>query len=261
MGRRVRWISVHCSGQGKYILLGSVLVFLVLLYSDVGLMKYYLEGCLQVFSVETVQNTAPEAVQGSVSEQGTETVTAEKFVALTFDDGPHPVYTRKLLEGLRERGVVATFFVTGSNLAKHEDMVEEMIADGHLIGNHTYHHVQLTTLKREDAIAEIQRTNQIIEAMTGKTVEYIRPPYGCWDEAVMAEVGDMTIVLWNIDPYDWRDKNAQRICQFVMSRVKNGDIILLHDIYASSVEAALMIVDQLQAQGYCFVTVNELTVD
>ncbi len=255
MKHPARWISVHCTKRGRYVLLGSVLVLAILLYADVGLMRYYLSGCLSVFSVPVSTDDIPDILPEDISGE------KDKFVALTFDDGPHPVYTQKLLEGLQERGVVATFFVAGCNLEKHPELLQEMIAGGHLVGNHTYHHVQLTKLNREDAVKEIQMANELIESVTGKAVEYIRPPYGCWDEAVMTEVGDMTIVLWNVDPYDWRTKNAQSIYRNVMSHVKNGDIILLHDIYESSVDAALMIVDELLAQGYRFVTVNELTVD
>ncbi len=183
-----------------------------------------------------------------------------KHIALTFDDGPHPRYTEKLLDGLAERGVKATFFVTGANAEKYPEIVRRMQEEGHLIGNHTYHHVQLTAANGEKFREEIISTNEIIKEITGQDTEYIRPPYGCWNKKYEDEL-NMFPVLWSIDPRDWCSDDVDCIVRNTVGKIKEGDIILMHDQYKSSITAALEIVDQLQDQGYEFVTVEEMLLD
>lgn len=183
-----------------------------------------------------------------------------KRVALTFDDGPHPYYTQQLLDGLKERGVCATFFVTGEHASLHPDIIERMAQEGHLIGNHTYSHMQLTSSNREEFKQELLKTNEVITGITGQEVVYVRPPYGSWDKKFETEI-NMFPVLWNVDPLDWCSDNVACITDKVVSKVEENDIILMHDYYASSVTAALKIVDELQAQGYVFVTVEEILFD
>lgn len=183
-----------------------------------------------------------------------------KRVAITFDDGPHPYYTQQLLDGLKERDVHATFFVTGENAALYPEMIERMAQDGHLIGNHTYSHIQLTAKNRETFKQELIKTNEVITGITGEEVVYVRPPYGSWDKSLEKEI-NMFPVLWNVDPLDWCSDNVSCITENVVSKVKENDIILMHDYYASSVTAALKIIDELQEKGYLFVTVEELLFD
>lgn len=184
----------------------------------------------------------------------------EKRIAITFDDGPHRLYTPKLLDGLKERGIHATFFLVGENIGNNEALVKRMAEEGHLIGNHTFSHVQLTKMKKEDACREVQQTNERICAVTGAPVLYIRPPYGSWNDELQAEI-PMTVTLWNLDSEDWKSQNTGKIVELVESEAKEGSIILLHDIFDTSVEAALRIVDDLTVQGYTFVTVDELLLD
>lgn len=183
-----------------------------------------------------------------------------KRVALTFDDGPHPTYTEPLLDGLKERGVKATFFVTGQNAALHPDIIKRMHEDGHLIGNHTYSHIQLTKSNRETFKQELVKTNEVLQEITGDEVLYVRPPYGAWDKKLETEL-NMFPILWSIDPLDWCTSNASCITQAVLKKVSENDIILMHDYYKPSVEAALMVVDELQKQGYEFVTVDKILFD
>ncbi len=183
-----------------------------------------------------------------------------KRVALTFDDGPHPVYTEPLLDGLKERGVKATFFVTGQNAAIHPDIIRRMHDEGHLIGNHTYTHIELTKSNRETFKQELVKTNNVIQEITGEEVLYVRPPYGAWDKKLETEL-NMFPILWSIDPLDWCTSNSSCIAQAVIKKVGENDIILMHDYYKTSVEAALMIVDELQKQGYEFVTVDKILFD
>lgn len=181
-------------------------------------------------------------------------------IALTFDDGPHPVYTEQLLDGLKDRGVVATFFVTGEHAELHPDIIKRMQDEGHLIGNHTYTHIQLTKSNREKFKQELVKTNEVLQEITGEEVLYVRPPYGVWDKKLETEL-NMFPILWSIDPLDWRTTNSSRITQTVVKKVGENDIILMHDYYKTSVDAALMIVDELQKQGYEFVTVDKLLFD
>lgn len=181
-------------------------------------------------------------------------------VALTFDDGPHPVYTEKLLDGLKKRGVKATFFVTGEHAELHPEIIKRMYDEGHLIGNHTYSHIQLTEANREQFKDELIQTNEILHDITGDEIQYVRPPYGSWDKKFETDL-NMFPVLWNVDPLDWCTANTSRVANTVLGEVSDNDIILLHDYYDTSVEAALIVVDELTKKGYEFVTVDKILFD
>ncbi|MEG1847687.1 MAG: polysaccharide deacetylase family protein [Lachnospiraceae bacterium] len=181
-------------------------------------------------------------------------------ICLTFDDGPSPVYTKQLLDGLAERGVVATFFVTGKNVDLYPKIIKRMQDEGHLIGNHTYHHTQLTAVNADSFETEITRTNASIRKVTGEETIFIRPPYGSWDKKYEKKL-NMFPVLWTIDPLDWCSTDADCVARKVVTKVRENDIILLHDCYDSSVKAAFLIVDELKKQGYEFVTVDEILFD
>lgn len=183
-------------------------------------------------------------------------------VALTFDDGPSPTCTPLLLDGLKDRGVKATFFVVGENLESEEGkaIVARMESEGHLIGNHTYRHVDLSLLNHEEAKRELDMTFLLIRQATGKDTPWIRPPFGALPEG-WKEEDDALFVKWTVDPLDWTTEDSGLVVDRVMAEVEEGDIILLHDCYKSSVEAALRIVDLLQEEGYRFVTVDELLME
>ena len=183
-----------------------------------------------------------------------------KYIALTFDDGPSRKYTPILLDGLKERGVHATFFLMGKNIEGEEDIVKRMSEEGHLIGNHSYEHIQLTKAGAKAVCEAVEHTQEQIEAITGKRPEYIPPPNGDWNEELEEEIG-MTPVLWSLDSLDWKLKDTGKIIRQVLKDVKDGDIILLHDIFPSSVEAALELIDILQKEGYVFVTADELLIE
>lgn len=187
-------------------------------------------------------------------------VARENYVAITFDDGPQYKTTMQLLDGLRERDVTATFFLVGEKIEERKEVVQRMQEDGHLIGNHTYSHIDLNSVSIDKALEEINKTNQLIYDITGVMPAYIRPPFGNWSSR-MEEKISMTPVLWTVDPCDWNTKNVGNVVDCVVKNTKNGDIILMHDIYETSVVAALEIVDRLKAQGYVFVTVDQLILD
>lgn len=217
-------------------------------------------GMLCLWAVGKRQDTtAPASQEVSTGKIAGEEDVA-KNIALTFDDGPHPRYTEQLLDGLKERNVVATFFVTGENAQNYPNIIRREQEEGHLIGNHTYSHIQLTSGNRETFREELVKTNEILENITGEKVSFVRPPYGSWDKSFEKEL-NMFPVLWNIDPLDWCSHNAECIAAKVVEKAGDGDIILMHDYYDTSVTAALEVVDVLQKRGFQFVTVEEILFD
>ncbi len=207
-----------------------------------------------------LQRTQGDNVMGGKPQENAQERQEEKKIALTFDDGPHPQYTEQLLDGLKERGVHATFFVTGEHAQLHPDVIRRMQEEGHLIGNHTYSHIQLTSSNRESFKQELIATNEILEEITGEEVEFVRPPYGSWDKSFEKEL-NMFPVLWTVDPLDWCSQNVSCITEKIMGNVGENDIILMHDYYDTSVTAALKVVDELLEEGYTFVTVDEIMFD
>lgn len=183
-----------------------------------------------------------------------------KRVALTFDDGPNPDYTEELLQGLEERNVHATFFLLGAQVEKYPDIVKDIYDGGNLIGTHSYEHVNLGNLTDEAACAQVEKTNEAIARITGSSPEYIRPPFGSWKCNLDQEM-QMIEVLWDVDPRDWATSNTAAVVEHVVSKVEEDDIILLHDASESSVKAAFQIIDELQSEGYEFVTVDELILE
>ena len=183
--------------------------------------------------------------------------TEEKRIALTFDDGPHPIYTAKLLEGLKERGVVATFFVTGANAKLYPELILQMREDGHTIGNHTYHHVQLSQVGEAVFLKELEETNLVLEGILQEEVQYVRPPFGEWNKSIEKEI-DMFPVLWDIDPLDWCTESATKVAKRVLDQSEDNRIVLLHDGYETTIAATFQIIDTLIEEGYQFVSVDEI---
>lgn len=179
----------------------------------------------------------------------------EKYIALTFDDGPRRGTTDRLLDGLRERGASATFFLVGEELEGQEDLVRRMAAEGHQIGNHTWSHVRLE--QSVDLAAEVECTGKALGEILGGGDYWLRPPYGLVAPELEPQI-TVPMVKWSVDPRDWESRNADKAAQAILSAAGPNSIVLLHDIYPSSVDAALRVVDALQAEGYWFVTVEEL---
>lgn len=197
-----------------------------------------------------------------------ESRTSLKLVALTFDDGPYPPYTGQILDVLKERQVPATFFVIGQNAAKYPDIIRRIAAEGHQLGNHTYNHVDLLKLDRQAIITEIAQTNKVIADAVGYAPHVMRPPHGFRDAVVMDAMAEyqLKVVEWSVSSRDWVNPGAEVIAERVLGKVKNGSVILLHDgdgIAAAlpreqTVIATRIIIDKLAAQGYKFVTVDEI---
>ena len=184
-------------------------------------------------------------------------VTEAPVVALTFDDGPRRETTSLLLDGLARRGVHATFFVVGDRLTGQEDILLRMAEEGHQVGIHSRSHKVLEGLNREMISAEVDSVRETLARLLGAEDFMLRPPYGFYNDDLCRWAG-MPIVLWSVDPEDWSDHDVERQTAEILSRVKDGDIILLHDIYYASVETALQVTDALLKAGYRLVTVEEL---
>ena len=181
-----------------------------------------------------------------------------KYVALTFDDGPSGRFTRRLLAGLEERQVQATFFLCGYRLEIYPELAKQIHDAGHEIGLHGYSHTDMATLSRKDLQKEIRDTRALLPA--GCEATLLRPPGGSSTPQLeqIAEQEDLAILMWSVDPRDWAVHDAAAVEAAVISQVQDGDIILLHDLSHSSVDAALAIIDRLQKEDFQFVTVSQL---
>lgn len=178
------------------------------------------------------------------------------MVALTFDDGPGP-YTDRLLNTLEKYKAKATFFLVGQNISNYSSVVKRAYRLGCEIGSHTYSHPMLTNLSDSGIQSEMNRTNSLIKSATGKNATVMRPPYGDCSSRVLANL-TVPAIMWSIDTRDWEHRNPSRTISITMSRVKDGSIILMHDIHRPSVEAAESLIPMLQQKGYQLVTVSEL---
>ncbi len=187
-------------------------------------------------------------------------VTRQPVVAMTFDDGPHPELTPKLLDLLKSKNIRATFYVIGQNVAAYPDIVKRIVAEGHEIGNHTYTHPALSKSSASRVQTEIEKTNAAIFSAAGVAPKTMRPPYGATNASVNKRLADdynLSVIMWSVDPLDWKYRNAGRVSSEI-SKAKAGDIILAHDIHASTVAAMDEAFNNLQAKGLRFVTVSEL---
>lgn len=211
-----------------------------------------------VFSVPCPGTAVRLRAGGPVAEAGADAqLPADKLIAITFDDGPRRNTTERLLDGLQERGASATFFLIGKQIEGNEDLVRRMQAEGHQVGSHTWNHVRLQGVSRETLQREVGRTEETLEALLGGGPYWLRPPYGAVD-AADRELLQVPMIKWSIDPRDWEKLNTAQVKAAVLENAAPNQIILLHDIYDTSVDAALEIVDTLQGEGYRFVTVQEL---
>ena len=186
------------------------------------------------------------------------------FVALTFDDGPSE-YTVQLLDALSNRAVALTFFTTGTEVNAYPHIANRIVQEGHEIACHAYSHSYLTELTADEIRAELANSRDAIYTATGVFPALHRPPYSSYDSLVrsIAEEFGMPLILWNVDTIDWRDRDVELILSRIInfrgySMVQSGDIILMHDTLPTTVDAALIIIDKLQEQGFQFVTVSQL---
>lgn len=181
-----------------------------------------------------------------------------KYIALTFDDGPSGRFTSALLEGLEERNVHATFFLCGYRLENYEELAERIRSGGHEIGLHGYSHDPMSDMTVSAISSELKRTKDLLPEDC--LINVMRTPGGSITKSVRtaAKENGVAIIHWSVDPLDWATDDAGLIQRRVLEQVSDGDIILMHDMSDSSVQAALALVDQLTDQGYQFLTVSQL---
>lgn len=183
-----------------------------------------------------------------------------KYLALTFDDGPSGRFTDRLLQGLEERNARATFFLCGYRLELYPDYPEKILSGGHEIGLHGYSHDPMNKMSPSALEKELDETDKLLFDSTGRHFSLLRPPGGQSTKAVEAAAAqrNLSLILWSVDPKDWATSDKNLIEKRVLSQVSDGDIILLHDMSDSSVDAALSLVTKLQQKGYVFLTVSQL---
>lgn len=181
---------------------------------------------------------------------------SKKMIALTFDDGPN-YNTSKVIDVLNKYDIKATFFVLGSRAINNKDILKKMADSGMEIGNHTYNHLLLTKYDENKIRSEIEDTSEVIYNATKKRPKLLRPSYGSVNNKIK-KVANMPIIIWDIDTLDWKYHNSKRITSRIVNKVRDGDIILMHDIYSASLNALSNIIPILQDNGYEFVTIDEL---
>lgn len=181
----------------------------------------------------------------------------KKLIAFTFDDGPSYIGTNKLLDNLDKYNARVTFFVLGSRVNNYKDTLTKAYKMGNTIGSHTYSHSNLLKLDNYSVIDEIKKTNEAIKNITGSETIYLRPPYGNINSDIK-NISNMYTILWDLDTEDWKYKDKDRIADYIVSNAHDGAIVLLHDLYETSVDGALLAMERLEKEGYAFVTIDEM---
>jgi peptidoglycan/xylan/chitin deacetylase (PgdA/CDA1 family) len=183
------------------------------------------------------------------------------YIALTFDDGPHPTLTPKLLDLLAARHIPATFFVIGENVAEHPDIVMRAAREGHEIGSHTWSHPNLAKMSDDTVRRQLRQTEDAIVSATGRKPTLVRPPYGSLTARQKRWIHDQfgyEVILWDVDPLDWKRPGPTIVCNRIVKETRAGSIVLAHDIHSGTIAAMPAVLDQLEAKGFQFVTVSEL---
>jgi len=181
------------------------------------------------------------------------------MVALTFDDGPS-IYTSRILDSLEANGGKATFFMVGNRMGSYQSTVKRMVEMGCEPASHTWNHSYITKLSAGDLIANLNQVDETLNSIAGVKTIIMRPPGGYINDASKAALAQKGVpaIMWSIDTLDWKTKNAQNTVNVVLGSVKDGDIVLMHDLYEASADAAAVLIPELTARGYQLVTVSEL---
>jgi peptidoglycan-N-acetylglucosamine deacetylase len=183
------------------------------------------------------------------------------YVAMTFDDGPHATNTPRLLDMLKQRGIKATFFVVGQCAQEYPQIMKRIVAEGHEVASHSWSHPNLQRMGEGGVREQLQRTHDIIKETAGVTPKVMRPPYGAYSPAqarLWHELWGYKVIIWDVDPYDWKYRNAARVHSEILRQTRSGSIILTHDIHKTTIDAMPETLDDLTAKGFKFVTVSDL---
>lgn len=179
------------------------------------------------------------------------------MIALTFDDGPYPKVTKRIVDALVENESRATFFQLGYRMEENKEFVLDMAKKGMQIGNHTYTHVIPNGLNTKECLSEIKQTKELMELVIGQQSYVVRTPGGAYNEALLAAIQG-PIILWSMDTLDWKHQNANQIVDQILNDVEDGDIILMHDLYQTTAEACEVLIPELIRRGFQLVTIDEL---
>lgn len=183
------------------------------------------------------------------------------FIAMTFDDGPKPGQTDRLLDMLKARNIKATFFVIGQNAAAYPELIRRILAEGHEIGNHTWSHLALNKLSPSGVAAQINQTDAALAQAGAPRPTLMRPPYGATNATLNRRLNQEfghTVIMWDVDPLDWKVRNSAHVTSEILKNTKPGSIVLSHDIHPTTIDAMPATLDALQQKGFKFVTVSEL---
>lgn len=201
--------------------------------------------------------TADPASQTAVPDGKNEVKQRKKAVALTFDDGPSTAYTMKILDLLEKYDAHATFFVVGNRVSAGADILKKEIAQGCEIGNHSWNHPNLGKMKIKQVNKNLEKTNRLVKKLTGYRIKLVRPPFGSISNAMRKKL-KYPMILWNVDTLDWKSKNPKAVLKQVKKQVRDGSIILVHDIHGSTAEAMKTVLPWLIEHDYDILTVSEL---
>jgi peptidoglycan/xylan/chitin deacetylase (PgdA/CDA1 family) len=238
------------AGRQGYLALGGIFFLLAAIASFVSYFEYHGFGSQQGIVRRGLKD--------------------RKAVSLTFDDGPSPDFTPKILDVLRKKNVRASFFVTGSHVQKYPDVAKRIVGEGHDIGNHTYSHREIAPSVRKTILWQLKRTDNVIYSVTGVRTRLFRPPRGIYSNASreLLVTEGYKIILWTISSTDWRGTNAKTMARRVLKYARNGGIILFHDSGAlfrkegasrkNTVEALSLIIDSLRERGFEIIPVSEM---
>lgn len=203
-----------------------------------------------------IQETQPETSK-TVPKRNLEQFRGKQLVAFTFDDGPNSETTNKLLDNLDKYNARVTFFVVGNRINNNTDTLKRAYDMGNQIGSHSYSHRNFFKIDETKILEEVQNTNNVIKEVIGVEPTIIRPPYGNTNSDIKS-IYNMYTILWNLDTEDWKSKDADKIVEYILNNVHDGAIILLHDIYDTSIDATLRAMEILEQEGYAFVTIDEM---
>lgn len=209
--------------------------------------------------VQATASPVPESVEAAAQPTPTPApVIRDKAVALTFDDGPSRANDGRIVETLQKYGAHATFFVLGDRARVDGDILQMYLVAGCEIGSHSWNHPQLSKMKWDEIERQLSKTNKTVSKLTGGyQIQLLRPPYGSISNTMRKKL-DMPMILWSLDTLDWKTRNTKKIFREVRKEVKDGDIILMHDIYSTTADAVEKVVPWLQNKGYDILTVSEL---
>jgi len=210
---------------------------------------------------ETLPQTAPSGWDRPVKDTYTQVKTSRKVIAITFDDGPHPENTPRLLDMLKQRQIKATFYVVGNMVTYSPQLLRRMVEEGHEIGNHTVKHNNLARMSDEALVAELRAAHDQITEASGAAPVSMRPPGGAIkkdQKALMLREFGYPTILWSVDPEDWKRPGSSVVTSRLVNGARPGGILLVHDLHKPTVDAMPETLDQLLAQGYEFVTISEL---